>query len=111
MSNQHWQNQVEHIESVMAYSLDFWSVQQEEVAVPAVAADLPDIVVALPDGAPVIRAILMFKFNAHTNTNAADNKLAGPQSIQIRDDSPSAWLDAISFVDNQFALLAVNNNY
>jgi hypothetical protein len=90
-------------------AMDFWSVPKEEVAVPAAPADqaLPDIVVAeLPVGAVVSKAIVMFKCRMIENTNAAVNKLNGAQEIQIRDDSPSAWVDAINFVDDQFGMAA-----
>ena len=88
--------------------IDFWSLPQEEVSIPAAAADqaLPDIVVTLPNGARVTRAIVMFKYRIVDNINAGANALAGAQEIQIRDDTPSAWIDAINFVDNQFTLAA-----
>jgi len=90
-------------------SMDFWSVPQEEVAVTAGAGDkaLPDVTVAdLPTGATIVRAFAMFKFRMVENTNVAANKLDGAQEIQVRDDSPSAWIDAINFVDDQFTLAA-----
>lgn len=89
------------------FSLDFWSVPQEEVAVTAGASDLslPDVTVAdLPAGATIVRAIAMFKFRMVENTNAAANKLNGAQEIQVRDDTPGAWADAINFVDDQFGV-------
>ena len=90
-------------------SMDFWSVPQEEVAVTAGAGDkaLPDVTVAdLPAGATVVRAVAMFKFRMVENTNAGANSLSGAQEIQVRDDSPSAWTDAINFVASQFSLAA-----
>lgn len=90
-------------------SLDFWSVPQEEVAVTAAAGDksLPDVTVAgLPAGATIVKAVCMFKFRMVENTNVAANKLDGAQEIQVRDDSPSAWIDAINFVDDMFSLEA-----
>jgi hypothetical protein len=90
-------------------SLDFWSAPQEEVAVINVAGDksLPDVTVAgLPAGATIVRAIAMFKFRMVENTNVAANKLNGAQEVQVRDDSPSAWIDAINFVDDQFSIAA-----
>jgi hypothetical protein len=88
-------------------TIDCWSVPQEEVAVTAGAGDtaLPDVVVAaLPVDAVVVKAIAMFKFRIVENTNVAANALAGAQEIQVRDDSPSAWVDAINLVDNMFTL-------
>ncbi len=90
-------------------SIDFWSDPQEEVQLTAVAGDksLPDVVVAgLPPNARVIRAVAMFKYRIIENTNAAANNLSGAQDIQVRDDSPSAWIDAINFVDDMFGVAA-----
>ena len=91
------------------FCMDFWSNPQEEVSVPAVAADqaLPDITVAdIPTGATVVRAYVIFKFRAIENTNAAANKLSGAQEIQVRDDTPSTWIDAINFLDDMFGVAA-----
>lgn len=91
------------------FSMDFWSASQEEISATNVAADLslPDVVVAgIPSNATIERAIAIFKFRAVENTNAGVNKLDGAQEIQVRDDSPSAWVDAINFVDDMFSLAA-----
>jgi hypothetical protein len=98
---------VEDLTTKQFHVVDFWSVPQEEVAVPAVAADqaLPDVTVAgLPSGAIVARAIVLFKFRMIENTNAGANKLSGAQEIQVRDDTPGAWTDAVNFVDDQFGI-------
>lgn len=89
--------------------MDFWSLPQEEVALTNVAGDksLPDVTVAdLPSGATIVRAIAMFKFRMVEETSSGVNKLNGAQEIQVRDDTPSAWIDAINFVDDQFTLAA-----
>ena len=91
------------------FVMDFWSLPQEEVAVTAVAGDkaLPDVTIAtLPAAAVVIKACAMFKFRIVENTNVAANSLDLAQEIQVRDDSPSAWIDAINFVDDMFSLAA-----
>lgn len=97
------------------FSMDFWSAPQEEVAIPAVAATLtlPIVTVAdLPAGVTVVRAIAMVKFRMIENINAAANKLDGAtvaltsQVIQVQDDTPGTWRDAIKFVDDQFGLAA-----
>jgi len=91
------------------YCIDFWSVPQEEVAIPAVAADqaLPNVTVAgIPAGVTITRVIAMVKFRVVENTNVAANKLSGAQEIQVRDDTPGAWADAINFVDDMFGLAA-----
>lgn len=89
------------------YSMDFWSLPQEEVEVTNVVGDkaLPNVIVAdLPASADVVRVIAMFKFRMVENTNAAINKLDGVQEIQVRDALPGAWTDAINFVDDLFTL-------
>lgn len=97
------------------FTLDCWSAGLEEVQIDAAGATvaLPDIVVAdLPAGAIVTCAKVMFKFRMIENTAAGANKLNGAtvadtsQVIQIRDDTPSAYVDAINFVDDFFAMAA-----
>lgn len=99
--------------ALLASMADFWSEPIEEVQINAasVTLTLPSVVIArIPAGATVIRAIAMFKFRMVENTNAAANKLNGatvPESgqvIQIRDDTPGAWIDVVNFVDDQFSL-------
>jgi len=88
-------------------SADFWSDPAAEAQINAagITVALPGVTVdGLPAGATVLRAIAMFKFRMIENTNAAANKLNGPQAIQVRDDSPGAWGGAINFVDDQFGL-------
>ena len=96
-------------------SMDFWSETFDEAEVEIDAAgetkDLPPITVEkLPSGASVLRAVAMFKFRMIGNTNAGANRLNGgtvpetSQVIQIRDDTPGDWGDAINFVDSQYAI-------
>jgi hypothetical protein len=94
-------------------SIDFWSDPIEAIQIGAAGATvaLPGVVVGgIPDGASVLRSIAMFKFRMVGNTNAAANKLnagtvAGTsQVIQVRDDTPGPWADAIDFADDQFGL-------
>jgi hypothetical protein len=90
-------------------SMDFWSDSMEEVTVTNVAGDigLPDVTVAdLPAGAIIVRAIAMFKFRMVEETSGGANGLNANQNILVRDDSPSAWIAAVAFVDNQFTLAA-----
>lgn len=88
--------------------MDFWSEPQEEVAIPAAAADqaLPDVVVTLPEGALPVHVYAFFTYRIVHNDNAAANALAGGQHIQVRDDTPGTWRNAISLVDNMFTLAA-----
>lgn len=91
------------------FSIDFWSSPQEEVSVPAAAADqaLPDVTVAgLPAGVTIVRVVALFKWRALENTNVAANKLNGAQDIQVRTDAPGAWADAINLLDDMFGIAA-----
>ncbi|MDD4986817.1 MAG: hypothetical protein PHQ43_13785, partial [Dehalococcoidales bacterium] len=94
-------------------SMDFWSLPQEEIQIDGagITVSLPAVTVeGLPDGATVLRAIAMLKFRMVENTNAAANSLDGgtvagtSQVIQVRNDSPGDWNDAIAFADGQFGL-------
>ena len=97
----------------LASMADFWSepVEEIQINVAGVTVTLPGVIIdAVPAGATILRAIAMFKFRMVENTNAAANKLNGatvPESsqvIQVRDDTPGAWIDAIDFTDDQFSL-------
>lgn len=94
-------------------SADFWSDPVEEIQIntAGVTVSLPAVTIdSLPSGATILRAIAMFKFRMVENTNAVANKLNGgtvagtSQVIQVRDDTPGAWGDAINFADDQFGL-------
>jgi len=85
------------------FTMDFWSLPQEEVALTGAAGDkgLPSVTVAdLPGDATIVRAIAMFKFRMVENhTYAGVNSLDGAQEIQV-----AASVDAINFVNTQFTL-------
>ena len=88
-------------------SMDFWSTPEDAITVTNVAGDkaLPDVTVGgLPAGATIVRAAAMFKFRMVEETSAGANALDGAQEIQVRDDSPGAWIDAINFIADQFTL-------
>ncbi|MDD4984925.1 MAG: hypothetical protein PHQ43_03910 [Dehalococcoidales bacterium] len=95
--------------------MDFWSETVDEAEVEIDAAgetkELPAVTVEkLPSGASVLRAVAMFKFRMLENTNAGANRLnvgtvpETSQVIQVREDTPGAWGDAINFVDTQYAI-------
>lgn len=94
------------------FSVDYWGDPQEEVQLTAAAGTkaLPNVTVADLSLGTVVRAIAMFKFRMVENTNVAANKLDGAtvagtsQVIQVRDDTPGVWRDAINFVDDQFGI-------
>lgn len=98
------------------FTMDFWSVPVEEIAVPFAEATLntlPSVTVAdLPGGAVIVRAIAMFKARIIENINAAANSLDGAtdpgvrQVIQVKDSAAGAQTDAIRFVDEQFSIAA-----
>jgi hypothetical protein len=96
-------------------SMDFWSETVDEADVEIDAAgetkDLPQVTVdKMPTGASVLRAMAMFKFRMIENTNTNPNRLNGgtvpetSQVIQVREDTPGDWGDAINFVDSQYAV-------
>ncbi len=93
----------------MRAPLDFPSLLQAAVTIPAIAADqaLPSVTVAgIPAGATVTRAIAMFKYGGLYDSAAAANKLKNAQEIQIRTDAPGAWNDCINLVDDACAVAA-----
>jgi len=90
------------------FTMDFWSIPQIAVVVPAVAADqaLPDVVVAaLPAGMTVVRAVAIFIYRCIQNAGAA-NMLAGAQFIQIQKGGAGGYANAITLVDDQFPVAA-----
>jgi len=94
------------------YSMDFWSNPVEEKAVTAAqvtaAVGAAVVVADLPDGATIVRAIVMFKFRMVENTNVAENSLdcTAVQPIQVDDAASTGWVTAIDFVDEQFKIAA-----
>jgi len=110
------QNDVSHVvllSGKQLLSMDFWSEPLEEARIntAGITVSLPTVTIGgLPGGAVILRAIAIFKFRMVENTNAAANKLNGgtvaetSQVIQVRDDTPGAWGDAINFADDQIGL-------
>lgn len=106
--------QTDKIAAKMLFTMDFWSLPQEEVQVPAIPATktLPSVVITdLPSGATVARAIALFACRVVENVNAASNKLENStvpltsQVIQVT-GTPGSYVDAIKFVDDQFGIAA-----
>lgn len=90
----------------MLFTMDFWSDTQEELLINATAGDksLPDVIVSgLPAGATVVRAMAHFKFRMVENVYAGANAINVAQHIQVRDDTPGTFRDAISIADNLFS--------
>jgi hypothetical protein len=92
------------------FSMDFWSVPQVSLTVPAapaVSQPLPDVDVAnLPADATIVAAKGMLKFRMIENTNAGANTLSGAQHIQIQKGGAGGYADCISLVDLMFAIAA-----
>jgi len=90
------------------FSVDYWSIPQISVVLPAGAATqtLPNVVVALlPNGMTVVKATAMFKFRMLDNAGAA-NKLNAAQFIGIQKGGAGGFANAISLVDDQFGIAA-----
>lgn len=100
----------------VADSVEFWSDPIEEVQLGAAAATLAAMatvtVADIPAGATIVRAVAMMRFRMVENTNGGANKLNGAtvantsQVIQVADDTPGTYYDAINFVDDQFGMAA-----
>ena len=98
-------------DSKQIFCMDFWSAPQEEVAVTSVAGDvsLPSVTIEDFPSSDVIvqRAIAIFKFRILENTSSAGvNALALIQYIQVRDDAPGTWRNAITLPDNLYTIAA-----
>jgi hypothetical protein len=105
--------EIRNVLALVQSMADFWSEPVEEVQINAagVTVTLPSVAIdGIPDGASVVRAIAMFKFRMVENTDTGANKLNGgtvpatSQVIQVRDDTPGLWTDAINFADDQFGV-------
>ncbi len=100
------------VQNAVTY-LDFWSVHDDSLTLPAVAADtaLPDIVVAgLPAGVSLVRVVAMLKVRTIENTAAGGtNAINGAQTIRVK-KSTGAWgvddLNAIDLADNLWTVAA-----
>ena len=89
--------------------MDFWSDIDDSVTVNNVAADtaLPDVTVSgLPAGATILRVVAMLMFRAVEDSSGGANQVNGAQMIEVRDDTPGTWTDAIDIVDNAFEVAA-----
>lgn len=109
--------QTDKIASILQPPVDYWSDLKEEVQLDgdvAATIALGTVTIAdLPAGATIVRAVAMFKFGMKENVHATiANKLDGAtvantsQVIQVADDTPGTYYDAINFVDDQFSVAA-----
>lgn len=95
-----------------SYVKDFWSDIDDEILLPAAAADrdLPDIVVAgLPSDIVLTRVVLLLKVRAIENISAlGTNGVKIAQTIKVK-QSAQAWgaaITAIDMVDNMWLVAA-----
>jgi len=93
--------------------MEFWSVTDAVLDLPAVAADVNclDIVVSrIPSGATIIKALGTTQFRKITNLNAGGNNgIKGAQNMRIKKSSGTWGADDVVFlplVDNQWNLAA-----
>ena len=91
--------------------MEFWSEIVEEVQLTATAQDLAitggNVVVAIPDGATVVRAVTCFKFGAIENTNVGANEIeATAQDIEVKELTAGTFIDAIDITQGAFKLAA-----
>jgi len=99
---------VSRVEARGLFLVDYWSVSQLTVVLPAGAANqaLPDVVVGdLPTGITIVKATALIKFRSLTNTGAA-NKLSGVQHIQVQKGGAGGYADAISLIDDMLTIAA-----
>ncbi len=98
------------------YEVKRWSVVTPLVTVTATAADyaLGDVVLeagAIPSGAVIKRAYAVLKIRDIENTNGSANDIDGSvesPALQVRNDTPGAWADAILLLEKQWAIPATS---
>ncbi|KKN54168.1 hypothetical protein LCGC14_0595170 [marine sediment metagenome] len=78
------------------------------LVVNAVAANvaLPDVVVPaslIPTGTAIQRVICAMSWRKSVDSSSLANAVNVAQAVQVRDDSPSAFVDAINLPDNSLA--------
>ncbi len=100
------------LKTVIQPPVDFWSTSVLQVQLQAAATSLAAMatvtVASLPTGATVVKAVAMMMFGDRYNAHATTvNKLNGAtvadtsQVIQVADDTPGTYYDAINFADDQ----------
>ncbi len=93
--------------------MDFWSDVDDEIDLPAVAADttLPSVVVSgVPSDAKLERVVAMLKVRAIENNAGGANGIKGTQNIQVRKVGGS-WVNAINLADNQWLVAASTREF
>lgn len=86
--------------------MDFWSHVDSLITIPA-DTSLPDIViVSLPSGAVIIRAIMMIKYSAKKDTSSADNKITAGIITSREKLVPGSYATGIYLKDGEAAVAA-----
>jgi hypothetical protein len=105
--------EVEEKMKSLAAPVDFWSMADDVIDLPAVAThvNLPDVVVdGLPAGIALIRVVAILKVRAIENTNVGGpNAISGAQAIRVKKSAGSWGADdvvAIYLPDNLWAIAA-----
>jgi len=86
----------------------FSSDLQATVVVNATAADvsLPDVTIpsgSIPEGATFVRVIAAVSWRKSVESSVGANAVNVAQNIQVRDDTPGTYVDAINIPDNSLA--------
>lgn len=83
--------------------LVFASAVQATLVLPAVAASLtlPNVVIsALPSGITIDRVVAAIAWRKQVDSSAALNAINTAQQVQVRDDTPGTFRNAITIADN-----------
>lgn len=92
-----------------ASRLVFAGAVQATVVLPAVAASLvlPSVVIGdLPDGITIDRVIAAIAWRKQVDSSALLNAINTAQQIQVRDDTPGIFRNAITISDNSLETAA-----
>ena len=85
--------------------LTFESALQATVVVNATAANvsLPSVTVTLPSGITIDRVFAAVAWRKQVDSSASANAVNVAQQIQVRKDTPTTFVNAITIPDNAFA--------
>lgn len=103
---------IKDLEARVISFIDFWSEVVEEVQLGATASDVAitggNVVVVLPTGVTITRAMALFKFRAVENTHAtlANEIEATTQDIEVKESVAGTFTDAIDITQGAFKIAA-----
>jgi len=90
-------------------SIDLWSAYTSQIVLWSSAEDisLPSIIIAgLPDGAIIIRAVMMLKYRTIENTSENGNNISGGQNIQAQKAVDGSWITGIALEGDECSVPA-----